>query len=140
MSELLANYINGKWIHGTGAGTPLFDPITGDELVRVSGVGVDLKQAYEFARRTGRPALAELTYEERAKALSACVVVLKQNRDRYLDISLQNSGTTAADSSIDVDGAIFTLSYYAKAGAALGAGRFMRDGDTVPLEIGRAHV
>jgi 3,4-dehydroadipyl-CoA semialdehyde dehydrogenase len=133
MTDLLANYMGGEWIRGAGAGAPLFDPVTGDELARVSGEGVDLSQAYEFARSTGRPALAELTYEERAKALSACAAVLKQNRDRYLDISLQNSGTTAADSCIDVDGAIFTLSYYAKAGAALGAGTFMRDGDATAL-------
>jgi 3,4-dehydroadipyl-CoA semialdehyde dehydrogenase len=133
MTELLANFLSGEWIHGTGEGTALFDPITGAELVRVSGEGLDLKRAYDFARRTGRGGLSALTYEERAKALSACVAVLKQNRDRYLDISLQNSGTTAADSSIDVDGAIFTLSYYAKAAAALGAGKFMRDGDPTPL-------
>jgi 3,4-dehydroadipyl-CoA semialdehyde dehydrogenase len=133
MTEMLANYIGGEWACGEGAGTPLFDPVTGTELVRVSGDGLDLKRAYDFARHTGQPGLAELSYEGRARALSACVAILKQNRDRYLDISLQNSGTTAADSSIDVDGAIFTLGYYAKVGAALGTGKFMRDGEATSL-------
>ena len=42
MTELLANYIGGAWVQGTDAGTALFDPITDEELVRVSGVPMEI--------------------------------------------------------------------------------------------------
>ena len=40
MTELLSNYVAGRWQAGTGAGTPLFDPVLGTELVRVDATGL----------------------------------------------------------------------------------------------------
>ena len=53
MSELLANYVGGKWCLGTGSGISLFDPVLGDELVKVDATGLDLPSAFEFARQQG---------------------------------------------------------------------------------------
>ena len=39
MSELLPNYVAGKWVAGAGAGAPLVDPVTNQELARVSSDG-----------------------------------------------------------------------------------------------------
>ncbi len=61
MTELLSNHLGGRWQAGTGAGTPLFDPVTGDELVRVDATGLDLPAAFAFARDTGGAALRALS-------------------------------------------------------------------------------
>src|SRR6266481_6924989 len=121
MSTLLANYIHGEWVQGGDLGVALYNPVTAAELVRVSSTGLDLSRAFEFARTFGKAALRELTYAARGEALSACVAVLKRNREKYLETSLVNSGTIQADSCIDIDGAIFTLGYFAKLAVSLGA-------------------
>jgi 3,4-dehydroadipyl-CoA semialdehyde dehydrogenase len=133
MSELLANYVSGRWIEGNGPGTPLFDPVQGDELVRVDRGGIDLPAAFDFARRTGGRALRALTYGERAEMLGALVKVLQDHRDAYYEIACANSGTVRNDSAIDIDGGIFTLAQYARLGATLGDRRFLLDGETVAL-------
>lgn len=56
-TQLLENFVAGRWQAGTGAGTPLFDPILGTELVRVDATGIDLPEAFSFAREEGGAAL-----------------------------------------------------------------------------------
>lgn len=133
MSTLLPNFLAGRWQAGDGPGAPLFDPVSGAELARVSSAGLDLAAACEYARREGGTALRALTYRERAGLLAAIADVLKANRDRYFDIALANSGTTHRDSAVDIDGAIFTLGQYARWGTELGDARWLPDGEAVPL-------
>ena len=57
MTPLLDNHLAGRWQAGSGAGTALFDPVLGTELVRVSGAGLDLAEGYAFARRHGAHAI-----------------------------------------------------------------------------------
>lgn len=133
MTELLPNHVAGRWQAGNGAGTPLFDPVLGTELARVDAGGLDLAEAFSFARTTGGGALRVLTYRERAALLGAVVRVLQANRDGYYEIATANSGTVKNDSAVDIDGAIFTLGQYAKWGDALGDVRTLRDGDAVRL-------
>ncbi|CAM5216556.1 NAD/NADP-dependent betaine aldehyde dehydrogenase [Castellaniella defragrans] len=77
--------------------------------------------------------LRALTYPQRAALLDQIQQVLQARRDHYLDIALQNSGTVARDSAIDVDGALYTLSYYAKLGHKLPDARHLADGGQVSL-------
>ena len=44
-TALLPNFFAGRWQTGSGAGTPLFDPVLGTELARVSNAGIDLAEA-----------------------------------------------------------------------------------------------
>lgn len=129
----LPNYIVGQWIDGSGPGTPLIDPVTGDELARISSEGVDLKTALEFARSQGGPALRELTYAQRADLLAKIGETLSANRDEYFRLSLLNLGATQADASFDVDGALYTMKYYAKIGRALADGKMLREGAQLSL-------
>lgn len=138
MTELLSNYVAGRWQAGTGAGTALFDPVLGTELARVDATGLDLAQAFGFARQTGGAALRALTYRERAALLGAVVKVLQANRDLYYEIATANCGTVRNDSAVDIDGAIFTLGQYARWGEALGDVRVLRDGD--PMKLGKEPV
>ena len=116
---LLPNFAAGRWQTGTGTGTTLLDPVLGTPLVRVDNTGLDLAEAFAFAREQGGAALRALGYGERAALLGEVVKVLQANRDAYYDIATRNSGTVTKDSAVDIDGGIFTLGYYAKQGEAL---------------------
>lgn len=133
MSELLPSYLAGRWQHGSGKGTALFDPVLGDELARVDATGLDLAEGFAFARERGGAALRALTYRERAQLLGAVVQVLQQHRDAYYEIATANSGTVKRDSAVDIDGAIFTLGSYAKLGETLGDRRYLVDGEAARL-------
>jgi 3,4-dehydroadipyl-CoA semialdehyde dehydrogenase len=132
-TPLLPNFLAGRWQTGAGVGTPLFDPITGTELARVSSAGLDLAEGFAFARDQGGAALRALTYAQRAALLGDIVKVLQTHRDAYNDISTANSGTVARDTAVDVDGGIFTVGYYAKQGAALGEHPFLLDGERIRM-------
>ena len=133
MTELLSNYLGGRWQAGSGVGTALFDPVLGNELVRVDATGLDLAAGFAFAREQGGAALRALNYRQRGELLAAVAKVLQANRDAYYDISTANSGTVKADTGIDVDGAIYTLSTYAKLAAGLPEGHFLPDGEAQSL-------
>jgi 3,4-dehydroadipyl-CoA semialdehyde dehydrogenase len=129
----LPNYVADKWIEGSGPGAPLVDPVTGDELARISSEGVDLKNALEFARSHGGPALRQLAYAQRADLLVKIGELLTANRDEYFRLSLLNLGATQADASFDVDGALYTMKYYAKIGRALAEGKMLKEGTVLSL-------
>jgi 3,4-dehydroadipyl-CoA semialdehyde dehydrogenase len=136
----LPNYVSGRWSEGLGVGELLVDPVTGDELVSVSSQGIDLEAALQFARIHGGPALRQLTYTERADLLGKIADALGANRDEYFRLSLLNLGTTQSDASFDVDGAIYTMKYYAKIGRALAEGKMLKEGATIALSKSNAFV
>lgn len=129
----LANYVSGQWKEGAGAGEPLFDPVTGEELARISSQGVDVGGALEFARTQGGAALRQLTYRERAELLGKIAEIMTANRDEYFRISLLNSGTTQTDGAFDIDGAIYTMKYYAKIGKTLAESKMLKEGAVVSI-------
>ena len=129
----LPNYISGRWVEGRGPGAALHDPVLGTELARATTDGIDFAGALDFGRKTGGAALRALGYAERAALLGKIADVLSANRAAYFEIALANSGSPESDASIDIDGAIFTLKYYARAGAALGGARYLKDGELVRL-------
>lgn len=129
----LANYVCGEWKAGSGVGEALVDPVTGEELARISSQGIDAKALLEFARTEGGPALRAMSYSERAALLGKMGEILAANRDEYFRISLLNLGANQADASFDVDGAIYTMKYYAKIGQALAEGRLLKEGAQVSI-------
>jgi 3,4-dehydroadipyl-CoA semialdehyde dehydrogenase len=133
MTELLKNHLGGRWVAGTGEGSTLRDPVTGEPLVRVSSAGLDLHAGFRFAREHGGAALRALPSGERAERLSRIVKLLQSRRDDYFEMATANSGTVKSDSAVDIDGAIYTLAQFAKWGAALGDARALLDGPPVAL-------
>jgi len=129
----LHNYVSGQWMEGAGSGEALTDPVTGDELARISSEGVDLEAALIFARTQGGPALRQLSYAQRAEMLAKVADTLAANRDEYFRLSLLNLGANQPDASFDVDGAIYTMKYYAKIGKALAEGKMLKEGALIPL-------
>lgn len=132
-APLLANYFCDTWQNGQGEGIPLHNPVTGAEVARVSAEGADLGAALKYSRQVGNPALAALHYGQRAELLGRIAEVLQAHRDEYFAISRENAGTTEGDASFDVDGALYTLKSYARAGRALGEARHLNDGAPLPL-------
>lgn len=116
----LQSYLCGAWHDGAGPGIALTDPVTAEELVRVSGDGLDMAAALAYARQRGGPALRALSFAERAKLLADVAAVLTSHKERYGEIALRNSGNTATDAAFDIDGGIGTLKYYAGLGRKLG--------------------
>src|SRR5258708_10950281 len=136
----LPNYVNGQWSEGAGPGELLIDPVTGDELASISSQGVNLEAALAFARTNGGPALRQLTYARRAEMLANISETLAANRDDNFRLSLLNLGANQADACFDVDGAIYTMKYYAKIGRALAEGKMLKEGALVPLSKSNAFV
>ena len=133
MPVYLQNYLSNSWQAETNPVQTLRDPVTGAELACTGGAAAGIEAGFAYARSEGRPALQALTYGERAALLGEIVKVLQANKEAYYDISLANSGTTKADSAVDIEGALFTLAYYAKLGATLGAARTLTDGAAVVM-------
>lgn len=128
MTTFLSNYLGGQWQSPSPAVHTLLDPITGETLAQTGGAAEGLPQAFDFARKEGGQALKAMSYAQRAAMLSEMVKLMQSKRDEYYAISLANSGTTKADSGVDVDGGLFTLGYYAKLGAGLGDAKTLTDG------------
>lgn len=129
----LQNYLAGAWQPGSGIGATLLDPVTGVKLATAGGPATGLSEGFDFARSRGAAGLQEMSYGQRAAMLGEVAKVLQANRDVYYDISCANSGTTKADSAIDIEGACFTLAYYAKIGAALEDSSLLFDGEAAAL-------
>lgn len=126
--KTLENYLEGRWQAGQGQDAVLVDPVLGTQLATLGAKGLDLTAAYRYAREQGGKALRALSYAERAGLLKQIAEVLQANRDKYYDISLQNSGTVANDTAVDVDGSFYTLGYYAKLGSRLTDTHWRADG------------
>jgi 3,4-dehydroadipyl-CoA semialdehyde dehydrogenase len=129
----LQNFLSDEWQAGEGVGEALTDPVLGTELARASSAGIDLRAGLDYARRIGGPSLRSLAYAQRAQLLIRIAEVLTANRAAYLRIALENSGSPESDASIDIDGAIFTLKYYARTAATLCESRYLQDGSVQPL-------
>lgn len=130
----LLNYLAGAWQEGGGEGIALSDPVTGETLAIADSQGMDLQTAMAFARERGNAALQKLTYRQRAELLSGIAEVLTQNKSAYYEIAQKNYGATPGDAAFDVDGAIFTLKAFARAGKALGDHVHLVEGERVPLD------
>ena len=100
----IQNHVHGEWVDGNGEGTPLVDPVSGEEIARATSDGVDLGRALDHARTVGGPALRAMTYAGRGEMLGKINETLTANRDKYADIALRNSGNTKIDAAIDIDG------------------------------------
>lgn len=129
----LQSFLSGQWQDGAGEGLALYNPVNGAELARASGEGLDLASALAFGRERGGTALRAMSYGERAAMLKAVAGVLTDNRERYQQIALENSGNTAGDAALDVDGGIGTLKYYASLGKKLGDGHYLLEGEPEQL-------
>jgi oxepin-CoA hydrolase / 3-oxo-5,6-dehydrosuberyl-CoA semialdehyde dehydrogenase len=134
---LLEHYVAGRWSAPSDEGLPLRDAATGEEVARLSTEPVPAAEALRHAREVGGPALRAMTLHERAAAVKALALHLKETaREELYELSYA-TGSTARDTAIDVDGGIGTaLGIASKARRELPDGHVALDG---PVEqLGRA--
>jgi len=137
---VLRSYVGGRWHTPTAQGVPLHDAVTGEEVATVSSAGVDMAAALEYGRRTGGPALRELTFHQRAALLKALASTLLEHREELYALSAR-TGATKGDSRFDVDGGIGVLfGYGSKGRRELPNDTVLVDGDVEPLGKGGTFV
>ncbi|HUQ25654.1 MAG TPA: 3,4-dehydroadipyl-CoA semialdehyde dehydrogenase [Burkholderiales bacterium] len=132
----LQSFLSGKWVAGSGNSQTLVNPATEEPLARASSEGLDLAAALDHARRTGGPALRDMTFAERGALLKAMAGAMQAHRDELLELAILNAGNTRSDAKFDVDGAIATLLSYAEVSQTLGERRFLMDGEG--MQLGRS--
>ena len=132
MTEL-KSFLGGRWVAGRGNPQTLLNPATEEPLARTSTDGLDLAAALDYARRTGGPALRALTFAERGALLKALADEMQEHRDELLELGIANGGNTRSDAKFDVDGGIATLLAYVEVATALGARKFLVDGEGIQL-------
>ena len=132
-ARVLKSYVEGNWKAGTDQGTKLVNPVDGTTVAWASSKGIDLGAALDFARRVGGPGLRKFSYGARAGLLGLVADVLAGKRDRWYEIARVNSGSTKADTALDVDGSIGTLKYFARAGTKLGEASLLAQGTAIRL-------
>ncbi|MGV9670064.1 MULTISPECIES: phenylacetic acid degradation bifunctional protein PaaZ [unclassified Gordonia (in: high G+C Gram-positive bacteria)] len=115
MSAMLDSYAQGRWYTAPDEGTALPDAVDGTEVARISSTGLDLAGMVTYARTVGGPALAALTFHERATLLKQLGLTLMAGKEEFYELS-RRTGATDRDSAVDIDGGIGTiLSYASKA-------------------------
>jgi oxepin-CoA hydrolase/3-oxo-5,6-dehydrosuberyl-CoA semialdehyde dehydrogenase len=132
--QVLSSYLGGAWVAGTGAKSQLVNPATEQVLAEVAGGG-PIQAAFEYARTTGAPALAALTFAQRGELLATLAKALHGAREELIALAVANGGNTRGDAKFDIDGGAVTLSHYAELGAKLGGGKLLGDGE--PIQVGR---
>ena len=126
------NYAQGKWIEGDGDGQSLFNAITGETIGTVSSKGLDFPAMMDYARKTGGPKLAKMTFQERGLMLKALALHLMSIKNKFYAVSAQ-TGATKVDSWIDIEGGIGNLFANASLRRQFGDQPFYVDGETAPL-------
>ena len=140
MGSTLRSYVQGRWRVPSDSGSPLFDAVTGEEVARVSSKGVDFGGALAYGRRTGGPALRELTFHQRAALLKALASQLREHREELYALSMR-TGATLYDSKFDIDGGIGVLfSYVSKGKRELPNDTVYVEGNVEPLGKGGTFV
>jgi len=129
----LESYVEGRWQAGTGEGRQLVDPVNGEVLGYVDATEIDGVAALAHAREVGGPALRAMTFAERGALLRAIADTLAAHREAYGEIARRNSGNTALDASVDIDGGIGTLKVYSRYGKELGDRRMVVEPGSVQL-------
>ncbi len=132
----LKSYLCGEWQQGEGQGEALLNPATEEVLALASADGLDRKEALDFARASGGPALRALSFKQRGELIQKTAALLQKNRDELIGLATTNGGNTRSDAKFDVDGAIATLQAFAEVGTALGDKRLLVDGEAI--QLGRA--
>lgn len=135
--QRLESYVYGQWSAGAGRLASLVNPATEEAIAEASSEGVEFDRVLKYGREVGLPALAAMTFGERAAMLKAVSKLFHTHREALLDVSQLNGGNTRGDAKFDVDGAIGTIAAYAAVGeslaAKMGDRRFLLDGELAPL-------
>ncbi len=132
MARSVESFLNGRWQSGTD-GRPVRSAVNGRVVAEVSAQGLDQAAARSYAITTGGGALRALTFHQRAAILRNLGKALLAETDELYALSCE-TGATAADSAIDIDGGAGALLSYAAMGRKELPNRTVwPDGDPISL-------
>ncbi|MEL7092343.1 MAG: 3,4-dehydroadipyl-CoA semialdehyde dehydrogenase, partial [Pseudomonadota bacterium] len=130
------SFAMGAWVGPGSDAREIESAITGKIIARAGGARLDMAAMRDFAISRGGPALRAMGFHDRARMLKAVALHLRAHREALYDLSF-DTGATAKDHLIDVDGGIGTMLVYASKGR-----REMPDGhvylDGAPEMLGRS--
>lgn len=135
---VLPSYVAGAWTTEADddSARPVYDAVTGEEIVRVSSSGIDFAAALAHGRSAGGRALRELTFHQRGALLKELAGKLREHRAELYELSAR-TGATRGDAVFDVDGGIGALfSYASKARRELPNDTVYVEGPAEPLGKG----
>lgn len=112
--SVIQSYIAGQWLGQTTAKV-LPSAINGETVSHTHEESIDFAAAVQYGRTTGVRSLLSLDFQQRAQILKELAKLLQDNKDSLHELS-RHTGTTRADSWIDVDGGFGTLFAYASTG------------------------
>jgi oxepin-CoA hydrolase/3-oxo-5,6-dehydrosuberyl-CoA semialdehyde dehydrogenase len=137
--DMIQNYIQGRWVSGTGEEWMAQDAITGEAIGAVSSAGIDFAAVLQFGREHGGPALRRMTFQERGRMLKELALFLAARKERYYDVSYR-TGATRIDSWIDIEGGIGNLFANASLRKQFPDLPYYIDGQAVPLSKGGSFI
>lgn len=134
MSLLQINsFAAGQWVAPGSGAREIENAVTGAVMAQAGNGALDVVAMLDYARTTGGPALRAMTFHERAKMLKALAQHLGQHKQALYDLSF-NTGATAKDHLIDIDGGIGTMFVFASKGRReLPDGHVYLDGEVEQL-------
>jgi len=131
--QQLHSYLSGAWVYGQGEGREIRHAVTGEALFQVCSDGLPLAASLSYARSHGGPALAKMTFQQRAQMLKAVAKHLLAHKEALYQISYQ-TGATRSDGWVDIEGGIATLFAYAgMAGRDLPDDTLWPEDELIPL-------
>lgn len=107
------SFAAGAWVGPDSGARPIESAITG-ETIAEAGARLEIGAMLDYAR-AGGAALRAITFHDRARMLKALARYLQERRDPLYELSF-NTGATAKDHLIDVDGGIGATFVFASKG------------------------
>ena len=111
----LKSFAQGQWHTANDGFKTCHHAITGAPVARISSQGLNFSGMLDYAKSVGSPALANMTFHERALMLKELALYLMERKKTFYALSTA-TGATKLDSWIDIDGGIGTLFVYSGKG------------------------
>ncbi len=128
------HYAEGKWLEGTGEGTPILDSVTGEIFTSVTTEGLDIPSILQYGRDKGNT-LRKMTFQERGNMLKSLAMYLNKKKQAFYDLSYR-TGATRIDSWIDIEGGFGNLFANASLRKLFPNQPFHVEGDPIDLSRG----
>lgn len=109
------SFIGGQWLGIGRDAKDIHSAIDGRVIAQAGNSGIDFGATLDYARSKGSPALAKMTFHDRAKMLKALALHISKHKQLLYDLSFA-TGATQKDHLIDIDGGIGTLLVFASKG------------------------
>lgn len=111
----LNSFAAGEWVSPNNAARNIESAVTGEVIAVAGSDAIDFQKMLDFAKKTGGPALREMTFHDRAYKLKELAQYIDANKQRLYDLSFM-TGATQADNMIDIDGGVGTLFVFSSKG------------------------